>query len=190
MWIWLSYDSANGLKEVRSGAFAAVLAMSSNTNQPGLVRVALAGAAPLRGLGALLLLTLPSGAGNDVQIVSASINEGAVPVDVDPEGASFEQDADKDGQTDWAEVRAGTDAMDGNSVFAIKSAVVNEDGSKTLTWSSVAGRTYQVWCGDDAGGAAWQSLGGEVTATGDKATSLDRPANAVSRRFYRVQLVE
>ncbi|MBI4323715.1 MAG: hypothetical protein HY674_00455, partial [Chloroflexi bacterium] len=105
----LSYDSAHGLKEVRSGAIAAMLAMSSNTNQPGLVRVALAEAVPLCGLGALLLLTLPSGAGHDLQIVSASIDEGAVPVEIDPAGASFERDADNDGQTDWAEVRAGTD---------------------------------------------------------------------------------
>ena len=146
-------------REVRGGAFAAMLAMSSNTNQPGVLRVALAGAAPLRGLGALLLLTLPSGGGQRRADRERLHQRRGGASGRRSGGASFEQDADKDGQTDWAEVRAGTDAMDGNSVFAIKSAVVNEDGSKTLTWSSVAGRTYQVWCGDDAGGAGWQTRG-------------------------------
>jgi hypothetical protein len=186
----LSYTLSHGLKSVRGGPLAGTLTMSSNTNQAGLVRVALAGAVPLRGIGGLLVLTLPEGTSNDLQIVSASVNEGAVQVAVDVTGAGFDQDTDRDGQTDWAEIRAGTDPTDSKSFFAIRSVTVNGDGSKTLTWSSVAGKTYQVWFKDEAAGRQWLRVGGEVTATGDKATLVDRPAIDVPNRLYRIQLLE
>jgi hypothetical protein len=186
----LKHYPSHGLLGLRSGPFAEALTMASNTNEAGVVRVALAGAVPVRGIGALLVLTLPSGMSNDLQIASASVDEGAVQVELDPTGASFDQDTDRDGQPDWAELRGGTDPTDSKSIFAIRSVTVNDDGSKTLTWSSVAGKTYQVWSRDEAAGSQWLRVGGEVTATGDRATLVDRPASEVRKRLYRIQLVE
>jgi hypothetical protein len=53
-------------------------------------------------------------------------------------------DTDGDGASDFAELLAGTDPTNPASVLAIKSIARNADGSVTLRWTGVAGRTYRV----------------------------------------------
>lgn len=56
----------------------------------------------------------------------------------------------------------------------------------TLTWSSVAGRTYRVDYKTDFNAPSWTALGSAVTATGASTTAID--PNAIGQRFYRVVL--
>lgn len=60
-------------------------------------------------------------------------------------------DSDFDGQSDSAEILAGTDLYDASSTFTISSASsVNADGSQTIAWTAPSGdlprgRTYTIW---------------------------------------------
>jgi hypothetical protein len=164
------------------------MATSSNTNDACQVRVAMAAAVPVQGVGALLVLTLPTGETNGLCLASASINEGAVPVTLDPLGTAFDQDSDGDGQSDWAEIRAGTGPTDKASRFAMRSATV-ERGHILISWQTVPGKTYQVLFQDTGARGEWRALGSPFTATADQATMTD-VAPASLARWYRVQLVE
>jgi hypothetical protein len=53
-------------------------------------------------------------------------------------------DSDGDGIGDWAELLAGTNPANPASVLAITGIIRNANGSVTLSWSSVVGRTYRV----------------------------------------------
>jgi len=53
-------------------------------------------------------------------------------------------DSDGDGAGDFAELVAGTNPANPGSVLAITGIVRNADGSVTLRWSGVVGRTYRV----------------------------------------------
>jgi hypothetical protein len=186
----LSNRLTQGLAGLRSGAFAETMAMTSNTRDSNLVRVGLAGAVPLRGVGALLVLTLPGGQSNEVALVSALIQEGAVPVEVDPTGYSFDADSDGDGQTDWSEIRAGSMATDKRSVFALRAVTLERGGARKISWSAVAGRTYQVLFMPEGVGGEWQLLGAPVNAASQEASVLDEASALGTGRMYRVQLVE
>lgn len=56
----------------------------------------------------------------------------------------------------------------------------------TLTWSSVAGRTYRVDFKTDFNAPTWTTLGSPVVATGTSTSASD--PNATGQRFYRVVL--
>jgi hypothetical protein len=186
----LTNHSGQGLTALRTGAFAKTMAMASNTNTSGQVRVAMAGALPVEGIGALLVMTLPADQSNAVMLVSASINEGAVPVIIDQTGNSFDQDTDGDGQTDWAEIRAGTNPTDKHSYFALRSVTIDPDGARQLSWSAVPGKTYQVLFLEGSIAGPWQPLGSSLTATNDVASLTDNAPVAAYGRLYRVQSVE
>ncbi|MBE0540186.1 MAG: S8 family serine peptidase [Verrucomicrobia bacterium] len=186
----LSHDPSRPLQGLQAGAFAEPLAMSSNTNQAGVVRVGLAGAEPLQGVGALLVFTLSDEAADPLNIVSASINEGAVPVVIDPDGTEFDGDTDGDGQSDWSEIRAGTTPTDTQSYFAIRSVTLESGGTRKVSWSAVPGKLYQVLYLEEGIGGEWQPLGLPVTATGQEASVQDDAAMSGIGRLYRVRLVE
>jgi len=186
----LTNTLSHGLVGLSSGTFAETMAMSSNTNSSGEIRVALAGAVPLQGVGVVLILTLPEGDTNGLSLVSASVNEGAVPVVIVPGSVAFDEDSDGDGQSDWSEVRAGTGPTDKGSYFALRSVTLENGQARRISWSTVPGRSYQLLRLDLGMGDRWETLGPTVTATGATATLLDDSPNPVSGRFYRVQLVE
>jgi hypothetical protein len=60
-------------------------------------------------------------------------------------------------------------------------------GQPQLTWNTVAGWSYQVWCKDALADASWVSLGGVLTASGETLAYTDSTADGTSARFYRVQ---
>jgi hypothetical protein len=187
----LAYDPATTLmKQIRLGPFGGTLAMASNTNEPGTVRVALAGALPLKGVGGLLIFELRDLGGSDLRILGASVNEGAVPVEINPGGAVFDQDSDGDGQTDWEEIQAGTDPNNKDSVFRIETVVPRADGSRVVRWSAVAGRQYRLQSKDFLFDADWREVGEVVVATGETASQIDGPAPEAGGCFYRVLLVK
>jgi len=118
-----------------------------------------------------------------------SINEGGVPVQIDPTASTFDGDTDKDGQSDWEEIRAGTDPTSAKSLLAIQSVALNPDGARTITWSSVPGKIYQLEYKNSLNDTAWVELGG-ATAQGPMASISDSSTSGTAQRLYRVRLVE
>jgi hypothetical protein len=64
-----------------------------------------------------------------------------------------------------------------------------ENGTVTLTWSAIPGRSYRIDFKDDLAAPAWTPLGSTVFALGFTATVTDTPA-PFTHRFYRVRLVD
>jgi hypothetical protein len=90
----------------------------------------------------------------DAQEIAAGSDPGRYDTDRDGLGDGEEMlvlltspirtDTDGDGSSDWAELVAGTSPTNPASVLAITGIARNADGSVTLRWSGVAGRTYRV----------------------------------------------
>ncbi len=216
----LSYTPTNRtVAEVRRGGLAEGMTLASNTNAAGVVRASLAGAAPLSGSGSLLVVSF---AGSDPvtwQIDQVSINEGQVSVVRDAALATFDadgdglidvdevelfntdpncRDTDSDGMPDGAEVRASTDPLSKDDVFAVVSAEA-AGGLTHVVWTVKSNKTYLVmksldlrsWTNAPNGaGTDQQSL---RTAVTNGLLNYVDPTTATSgagTAFYRVRLVE
>ena len=66
-----------------------------------------------------------------------------------------------------------------------------EPDQTTFTWSSLAGKTYSIFCSDDL--VTWHLADGAVLSAGDTITSwihdgslTGAPPSLVPRRFYRI----
>jgi hypothetical protein len=64
-----------------------------------------------------------------------------------------------------------------------------ENGTVTLTWSAIPGRSYRIDFKDDLAAPAWTPLGSTVLALGFTAGATDSPAPS-TRRFYRIRLAD
>lgn len=95
---------------------------------------------------------------------------------------------DNDGLSDAAEYRAGTSPIDNASVLAAITVTSVGNGTTTVLWRSVPGRSYGLEYKDAVEGPAWTALPGQVTATGETASMIDPSAPAGGHRFYRVVL--
>jgi hypothetical protein len=185
------YEPAmTSVKTVQAGALGKSLALASNLKKIGVVRAALAGAAPVQGVGSLLEVELQNGAAAELQMAGVSVNEGEVPVQIDSAGAVFDADSDGDRHSDWEEIRAGTDPENQQSVFAIKGATLGPDKSWTVTWSAVPGKVYQLQLKNSVTDTEWVNVGEEVIAGGLTASQVDRSVGLAKQRIYRVVLVE
>jgi subtilisin family serine protease len=216
----LSYAPTNRtVAEVRRGGLAGEMALAANTNQAGVVRTSLAGAAPLSGSGSLLVVSF---AGNEPvtwHLDQARINEGQVSVILDTVLAAFDtdgdglidedeiavfhtdpirRDTDGDGMTDGAEVRAGTDPLNKADVFAVVQAD-SAGGLTRVVWTVKANKTYQVlksldlrsWTDAPNGVGSEQQSRRTAVANGLLEYAELEPANSGGgRTFYRVKLVE
>lgn len=95
-------------------------------------------------------------------------------------------DDDGDGMTEADEAIAGTDAFNANSRFTVGD-LQTTGNQVTLTWSSVAGKTYRIQSSTDLG--TWNNVAGsEITATGST-TSRTIVMMPGERQFYRVMVV-
>lgn len=103
------------------------------------------------------------------------------------------RDTDGDGQSDGAEIRAGTDPRSVASVFRIVAAPQRVTTGWEVTWSTVPGKTYRLQRAEGDVmpplNVKWIDVGGKV-ASGFSASQVDATTSGVSRRFYRVILVE
>jgi len=183
-------SSASAVSSVRPGPMAESLTVVTNTNRPGQLRVAMAGAVPIAGVGGLLIVELPATENGEATILQASINEGAVPVQIDVTSLAFDQDTDADGQTDWQEIRAGTDPRNGQSRFAMLDVALQADGGVQIIWSAVPGRKYQLQTKAAVDDPTWLDVGDEVTANGSSASQVERLQPPAPRRIYRTLLVD
>lgn len=97
-------------------------------------------------------------------------------------------DADGDGQSNAAELQAGTHPLDAASLWRISRVAGN-----SISFPTVAGRRYEVEYRDDLVSGDWQRLpsgAGRVTGTGGEWTVTDPMAGERPHRFYRVRLTE
>jgi hypothetical protein len=93
-------------------------------------------------------------------------------------------DSDGDGQSNAAEVLAGTNPLDPGSVLRILSATLSP---LQLTWSSVSGKTYTVMATPSLA-SNFTALSGVIQATAATANYTDTLATNPAK-FYRVKLV-
>lgn len=92
-------------------------------------------------------------------------------------------DDDNDGMSNGAELIAGTNPNDPNSVLRI----VSFTGGNLVSWTSVSGKVYQVLASTNLP-APMQSISGSITAT-VSVTSFPDPGATNGSKFYRVQVV-
>ena len=104
-------------------------------------------------------------------------------------------DTDGDGQSDAAELRAGTDPKSAASVFRMLGLPVRiPGGGWRFNWSSVAGRRYvlQRWTNpapDSKTVPPWTDVV-TVTASTNTCAANDPTTVDAARQFYRVRLLE
>ncbi len=96
-------------------------------------------------------------------------------------------DQDSDGLTNGAEQTAGTNPLDGTSVFRIVSVTNVAPGSVQVMWSSVAGKSYVVEAANDLA-SSFAPLSGTILATGTLSGYTDSTASG-ARKFYHVRVV-
>jgi hypothetical protein len=62
--------------------------------------------------------------------------------------------------------------------------------SRTVTWSAVPGKVYQLQLKNSVTDTEWVNVGEEVIAGGLTASQVDRSVGLAKQRIYRVVLVE
>ncbi len=90
-------------------------------------------------------------------------------------------DEDGDGKSNYDEDLAGTDPLDSSSRFVIASHELGTDGSFTITWDPVAGKTYKVQVCDDLKTGIWSDIATNQTFGNWTHT----PTNS-GQNFYRI----
>jgi hypothetical protein len=97
-----------------------------------------------------------------------------------------QDDPDGDGATNAYEFLTQTDPRNGQSVLKVNLARTKT--GLTVSWPSVAGRTYQLLQSTNANGGLWTPLDGPLTGTGTVIEVAVNPKGSIS--FYRVQFVK
>ena len=100
-------------------------------------------------------------------------------------------DADGDGQSNGAELLAGTDPLDPSSVFEITSVVQTNGNNIRLDWTTVGGHSYVVQTNGNLGSGTFQDLSLPIVVPGTAAGTtnyVDTAGATDSNKFYRVRL--
>lgn len=94
-------------------------------------------------------------------------------------------DLDHDGMSNYNEFIAGTSANNPNSVFRVLRTSTNL-GTVQITWSSVAGKNYEVLSSSEPNGPF--SISTNTASAGNGETSASIPVNE-SSRFFRIRVL-
>jgi hypothetical protein len=73
--------------------------------------------------------------------------------------------------------------------FPILTQITVAEGSATLTWLAIPGRTYRVQFTSDLASLGWSDLVPDVVASGNVTSEIDTTFGAAPARFYRVLLL-
>ena len=95
-------------------------------------------------------------------------------------------DDDGDGMTEADEAVAGTDPFNATSRFTVGN-MQTVGNQVTLTWSSVAGKTYRVQSSSDL--STWNNVSGSETTATSTTTTRTISVMPGERQFYRVMVV-
>jgi hypothetical protein len=99
-------------------------------------------------------------------------------------------DPDQDGLINRAELRAGTNPKDAESVLRLLGVTPTRPAGVELRWSAVPGKVYQVQVKNRLNDSEWLELDAPVTASSDIGRKiLSAPAGA-KESYYRVLLVD
>jgi hypothetical protein len=91
----------------------------------------------------------------------------------------------------WTAKAPTAGRTDAATTRLIQAEVVNlTDTSVTLTWNTVAGRTYRVQYKSDLSDPSWTDLAGDITAEATTAIKADGSINGARQRYYRIVLLD
>ena len=110
-------------------------------------------------------------------------NAAEVAAGTDPNSA----DSDGDNSPDGSEAIAGTDPLNPQSFFHVSSIQPLEGGGSTLTFDTVVGRIYTVYCCNEIGGP-WMVLASGIAGTGGPVAVPDAFDDA--KCFYKVEVAQ
>ncbi len=129
--------------------------------------------------GQTLMVTVQAVNPSDTTVGGGTSGQATIKV-IDPAG-----DDDGDGMTNASEDTAGTNPFSSASILRVTGIVRTPPTSLSVTWSSVAGKTYQLETAPVPNGT-YVSIGPAVTAS---STSSSETIIAGTPSFYRVRVV-
>ncbi len=95
-------------------------------------------------------------------------------------------DPDNDHYENWKEYFAGTNPDDIDSFLGLKSIVRSSGNKLTLSWASVAGKSYSIEKCDDIKSGVWSVVKSSITATAPSNTEeIDMPVSQ-NTVYYRI----
>lgn len=100
--------------------------------------------------------------------------------------ANATTDTDHDGISDLAESLAGTDPKNASSIFSVSQITNNSDGSLTLQWPAVVGKTYTLLTSSTLAGSSWTPIAIGIPGTAPMCSYSIR--TGAGQGFVRVQL--
>jgi pimeloyl-ACP methyl ester carboxylesterase len=96
-------------------------------------------------------------------------------------------DSDGDGAKDGSETVAGTDPLNAGSLLSVRES--GKAGSDfTITWSSVAGRSYRILRSEDLTFETYRVVASGIAAAPPQQSHVDAGGATAPRMFYRVEV--
>lgn len=105
-----------------------------------------------------------------------------------PTGTVASADADGDGLSNLQEYIAGTDPTQANSSLHIISITRQPNGDNVIVWSSVGGKSYQVYATTNLAGVGFIAIGGTVPSAGSTTSYTDSGAGG-GTKYYKVKVL-
>lgn len=100
----------------------------------------------------------------------------------------YATDSDADGQSDLAEMRAGTGPTSPGSVFRITGASRDANGFFTVRWPGQPGCTYRVLRSTEIGTFNFDTVVAGLAGSAGEMTWIDSPSPGSARLFYWVEV--
>lgn len=98
-------------------------------------------------------------------------------------------DSDGDGMRNAAELDAGTDQYDRNSLLTMRASEAEpEQAGYGVCWDSVAGKRYAVWRTEDLARGVWTCVAAGIQAAPPQNCYFDVEADEATLYFYKVNL--